>query len=38
VTDHRINLTLYRLDEVLEGDLLEVAEALRVAAREEKLP
>lgn len=28
VTDHRINLTLYRLDEVMEGDLDEVIEPL----------
>ncbi|HNL36768.1 MAG TPA: peptide chain release factor 1, partial [Agitococcus sp.] len=28
LTDHRINLTLYRLDAVMEGDLTEVVEAL----------
>lgn len=28
VTDHRINLTLYRLDEVLGGDLSELLQAL----------
>ena len=28
VTDHRINLTLYRLDEVIEGDLASVVEPL----------
>jgi len=28
VTDHRINLTLYKLDEVLEGDLDQVVEPL----------
>jgi len=28
VTDHRINLTLYRLDSVLEGELLEIIDAL----------
>ena len=28
VTDHRINLTLYKLDRVIEGDLDEVVEAL----------
>jgi peptide chain release factor 1 len=37
LTDHRINLTLYRLDEILDGDLREVTDALRVAARQEKL-
>ncbi|HEY6984657.1 MAG TPA: peptide chain release factor-like protein, partial [Rhodanobacteraceae bacterium] len=29
VTDHRINLTLYRLPEILEGDLDELIDALR---------
>ena len=28
VTDHRINLTLYKLDEVIEGDLTSVVEPL----------
>ena len=28
VTDHRINLTLYKLDRVMEGDLDEIVEAL----------
>jgi len=28
LTDHRINLTLYKLDGVMEGDLVEVLEAL----------
>ena len=28
VTDHRINLTLYKLDEILSGDLLPVVEPL----------
>ncbi|MCT8328639.1 peptide chain release factor 1 [Albidovulum sediminis] len=28
MTDHRINLTLYRLDQVMEGDLTEVIDAL----------
>ena len=37
LTDHRINLTLYNLAEVMEGDLDEVIEALRVADRAEKL-
>ncbi len=31
VTDHRINLTLHRLHEILDGDLDEVIEALRRA-------
>ena len=29
VTDHRIGLTLYRLDAIMEGDLDEVLGALR---------
>ncbi len=29
LTDHRINLTLYKLDRVMEGDLGEVVEALQ---------
>jgi peptide chain release factor 1 len=33
VTDHRINLTLYRLSEVLQGDLDEVIDALTAEAR-----
>jgi peptide chain release factor 1 len=28
VTDHRINLTLYRLDQVMQGDLTELIDAL----------
>ncbi|MCB1535007.1 MAG: peptide chain release factor 1, partial [Rhodoblastus sp.] len=28
VTDHRINLTLYKLDKVMEGDLDEIVDAL----------
>jgi peptide chain release factor 1 len=31
VTDHRIGLTLHRLDQVLEGDLDEIVERLRSA-------
>jgi peptide chain release factor 1 len=37
VTDHRINLTLYRLEEVLQGDLAEFSEQLKIADRAEKL-
>ncbi|MDR2990810.1 MAG: peptide chain release factor 1 [Burkholderiaceae bacterium] len=36
VTDHRINLTLYKLAQVLEGDLGDILAALR-AAREAEL-
>lgn len=37
VTDHRIGLTLHRLDSVLEGDLDEIINALVTADRAEKL-
>jgi len=37
VTDHRINFTLYKLEDVLEGDLMELIQALQRAEREEKL-
>ena len=35
VTDHRINLTLYKLDAIMQGDLNEIVEALCIAAREQ---
>lgn len=37
VTDHRVNLTLHRLDSVLQGDLDEIIHALVAADRAEKL-
>lgn len=37
VTDHRVHLSLYRLREVLEGDLDEFFEALAIADRAERL-
>ena len=37
VTDHRVNLTLHRLDEILDGDIEEIIEALSIAHREELL-
>jgi len=37
LTDHRINLTLYRLQAVLDGDLDEVIEALVAAQAAEQL-
>lgn len=37
VTDHRIGLTLYNLDEVLDGNLDEFINALTLAEQEEKL-
>jgi peptide chain release factor 1 len=36
-TDHRINLTLYRLEAIMEGDLDEVVEALATHAQAELL-
>jgi peptide chain release factor 1 len=37
VTDHRINLTLYKLGAVMDGDLDELVEALQAARAEEQL-
>jgi len=37
VTDHRINLTLYNLQNVIGGDLDEIIEAIRTAENAEKL-
>ncbi|WP_420421023.1 peptide chain release factor 1 [Simkania sp.] len=37
LTDHRINLTLYKLDQVMEGDLEEVCQALVGHYYQEKL-
>ena len=37
VTDHRIGLTLYKLDAVMDGDLEELTEALVTADRAEQL-
>jgi len=37
VTDHRIGLTVHRLEEVLQGDLDEFIEKLAIADRTEKL-
>ena len=37
VTDHRIGLTIYRLVDVLNGDLDEIIDALIAADRAEKL-
>lgn len=36
-TDHRINLTLYNLDRVMDGDLEEIVQALRVSAQQRLL-
>jgi len=37
VTDHRINLTLHKLDYVMQGDLSEIVENLKYSARQEYL-
>jgi peptide chain release factor 1 len=37
VTDHRINLTLYNLQAILDGALLEVINPLKLAENAEKL-
>jgi peptide chain release factor 1 len=37
VTDHRISLTLYKLEKVLEGEIDEFIEQLQLAVRKEKL-
>ncbi len=37
LTDHRINLTLYKLDQVLQGDLDEIIDGLTAADQADKL-
>ncbi len=37
VTDHRINLTLYNLSAIMDGDLHEIIESLKMAENSEKL-
>jgi peptide chain release factor 1 len=37
VTDHRINLTLYKLDRVMDGELDDLVDALRAARAAEQL-
>ncbi len=37
VTDHRINLTLYNLNAVMNGDIAEIIDALKMAENAEKL-
>jgi peptide chain release factor 1 len=37
VTDHRIGLTLYKIDEIMNGDLDELIDALVTADQAEKL-
>ena len=35
VTDHRINFTTYRLNEILDGDITEIIEKLKIADQQE---
>ena len=37
VTDHRINLTLYKLDKILNGDIQEIIDACIAADQAKKL-
>ncbi len=37
VTDHRINLTLYNLDQIMDGQISDIIEALQVADNAEKM-
>ena len=37
VTDHRINLTLYKIDQIMDGDLSEVSAALQAEHQAELL-
>ena len=37
VTDHRVNLTLYKIDAIMDGELDEVIDALALHEQEEKL-
>ncbi|MGH8713979.1 MAG: peptide chain release factor 1, partial [Casimicrobiaceae bacterium] len=37
VTDHRINLTLYKIDQIMDGDLFELTEALAQEFQAEQL-
>ncbi len=37
VTDHRINLTLYKLEQVMDGDMDELIDALILAERTRQL-
>ena len=37
VTDHRINLTLYNLQAIIDGDIQEIIDALKMTENAEKL-
>ena len=34
ITDHRINFTTYRLNEILDGDISELIEKLKIAEQQ----
>ena len=37
VTDHRINLTLYNLSDIINGDIAKIIEELKLAENAEKM-
>ena len=37
MTDHRINLTLYKLGQIMDGDLADVSAALQAAQAQDQL-
>jgi peptide chain release factor 1 len=37
VTDHRINLTLHKIDSIMDGDLFEITSALAAERQAEQL-
>jgi len=37
ITDHRISLTLYKLEQMMQGEIDEVIDALKVSALEDAL-
>jgi len=37
VTDHRIGLTLYKIDQIMDGNIDEIIDALATADQAEKL-
>jgi len=37
ITDHRINLTLYKLEQVMQGDLDEILDGLKISSLEKSL-
>ena len=37
MTDHRINLTLYKIDNIMDGDLVELTDALIAEHQAEQL-